>query len=143
MKLFTKFLFCFVVFFSILSLLFLFDMNFILASSGSGGYGLELVPSELPRDDIAEIIIRIVRYVVGLVGIILFVMLVYGGVMYMTSAGNEEQIGKAKKVLTYAIIGIIIVAFSFLITEFIVSALTDSGGGAPSGGGSGGGPSGS
>jgi len=96
------------------------------SNGSSGDYGLGQVPSELPRDDIATIIVRIIRYVIGLVGIILLVMLIYGGVMYMTSAGNEEQAGKAKQVLTYAIVGIVIVAFSFLITQFIVSALTGS-----------------
>jgi len=135
MKLFFKILLFFTVSISILGLSFLFDINLIQASSG--GYGLDQVPSELPRDDIATIIVRIVNYVVGLVGIILLVMLIYGGVMYMTSAGSEEQAKKAKSVLTYAIIGIVIIALSFLITQFIVSMLTGGGGNPPSGGGSG------
>ncbi len=105
--------------------------------SSSSNYGLDSVPSELPRDDIATVIVRIISYITGAVGIILLVMLIYGGVMYMTSAGNEEQAGKAKKVLTYAIIGIIIVALSFAITQFIVSALTGSGGGSLGSGSSG------
>jgi len=135
MKLFPKVVLYSVILFSIVSLIFLFDISIIQASSGE--YGLDQVPDELPRDDIAAVIVRIINYVVGLVGIILLVMLIYGGVMYMTSAGNEDQAGKAKKVLTYAIIGIVIVAFSFLITQFIVGALTGSGSNPPSGSGSG------
>lgn len=102
--------------------------------SGRGGsssnYGLDQVPNDLPKEDITEVVVRIVRYVIGLVGIILLVMLIYGGVMYMTSAGNEEQAKKAKQVLTYAIIGIVIIAMSFLITQFIVNALTGGSNGA-------------
>ena len=70
--------------------------------NSSSNYGLDSVPSELPRDNIVAVIMRIIRYVIGLVGILLLIMLIYGGVMYMTSAGNEEQAKKAKNVLTYA-----------------------------------------
>jgi hypothetical protein len=101
------------------------------AGGGGGKYGLEAV-SGLPKGEISDVIIRIVQYVLGLVGVVLFAMLIYGGFMYMTSAGNEEQIKKAKNVLTYAIIGIVIIAMAFLITQFIIGAL---GGGGEGGGG--------
>jgi len=93
-------------------------------STGSGDYGLSSVPSDLPQGEIADTIVRIVQYVLGFVGVILFVMIIYGGILYMTAAGNEEQAKKAKSVLTYAIIGIVIVAFSFIIAEFAINALS-------------------
>lgn len=96
-------------------------------SGSRSDYGLSNVPDQL-RDigdgDIINVALRVIQYVVGLVGIILLIMFIYGGIMYMTAASNEEQAGKAKKVLTYAVIGIVIVAFSFVITEFIVRALS-------------------
>lgn len=96
-------------------------------SSSRSDYGLDDVPDQL-RDigegDLINIVLRIIQYVVGLVGIILLIMFIYGGITYMTAAGNEEQAGKAKKILTYAVIGIIIVAFSFAIAEFVVRALS-------------------
>ena len=93
-------------------------------TTGSGDYGLSSVPSDIPQGEIADTIVRVVQYVLGFVGIILFVMIIYGGILYMTAAGNEEQAKKAKSVLTYAIIGIIIVAFSFIIAQFAINALT-------------------
>lgn len=92
--------------------------------SGTGNFGLESVPSEVPQDEISDVIVRIVQYVLGFVGVILLVMIIYGGFLYMTSAGNEEQAKRAKSVLTYAIIGIVIIAFAFIITEFVINALT-------------------
>lgn len=89
---------------------------------GAGDYGLSAVTG-LPKGEISDVIIRVIRYVLGLVGVVLFAMLIYGGFMYMTSAGNEEQVKKAKNVLTYAIVGIVIIAMAFLITEFIIGAL--------------------
>jgi len=92
--------------------------------SSSGNYGLDSVPSDVPRGEIGDTIVRVVQYVLGLVGVILFVMIIYGGILYMTAAGNEEQAKKAKSVLTYAIIGIVIIAFAFIIAEFVINALT-------------------
>lgn len=41
----------------------------------------------------------------------------------MTAAGNEEQVGKAKKLLTAAIIGLIIVLSAYAISYFVISKL--------------------
>lgn len=90
--------------------------------AGAGNYGLGSITG-LPTGEVSDVIIRIIRYVLSLVGVVLFAMLIYGGFMYMTSAGNEDQIKKAKNVLTYAIIGIVIIAMAFLIAEFVIGAL--------------------
>jgi len=42
----------------------------------------------------------------------------------MTAAGNDDQVGKAKKILIQAIIGIIIVTASYAISAFVISAVT-------------------
>jgi len=50
-------------------------------------------------------------------------MFIYGGVVYATSAGNEEKAGTGKKVMLYAIVGVIIIALAFALTRYVVSAL--------------------
>lgn len=57
------------------------------------------------------------------VGIILVVVIVYGGFLYMTSRGNEEQIGKAQQYLTNGVIGLIILLGSYSATVFVINAL--------------------
>ncbi|MBU1178111.1 hypothetical protein KJ903_02735 [Patescibacteria group bacterium] len=66
---------------------------------------------------------RIIQAVLGLVGVLLLVMMIYGGILYMTSAGSEERIGSAKKVLSYSIFGAIIIALAFTLTSYIINAL--------------------
>ncbi|MFH1508552.1 MAG: hypothetical protein ABIE68_00015, partial [bacterium] len=44
---------------------------------------------------------NIIKWMLGLIGVVLVVLIVYGGFLYMTSAGNEEQVDRGKKVLTY------------------------------------------
>ena len=50
-------------------------------------------------------------------------MFVYGGVMMLISAGNSEQVSKAKGIIMAAIIGLVIVFVSYIIVSFVISAL--------------------
>ncbi|KKW17395.1 MAG: hypothetical protein UY58_C0004G0019 [Candidatus Magasanikbacteria bacterium GW2011_GWA2_50_22] len=78
----------------------------------------------LPATDIRIIIARIIRVALGFLGLLALILILYGGFLWMTSAGNEEQIGKAKKVLINATIGLVIILSAFAIVQFIIRALT-------------------
>ena len=52
-------------------------------------------------------------------GIILFIMLVMGAFKFITSRGDPKRLDSARKTLTYAIVGIILVASSYLILVLI------------------------
>lgn len=73
--------------------------------------------------DLPSFIGRIIKFAVGLVGIVLVAILIYAGFLYATSAGNEKQLETAKKTMVYAVIGIIIVAIAWALTDFVISAL--------------------
>lgn len=90
--------------------------------------------------DIRLMIARLIRTVISFIGIVLVVLILYGGFVWMTAAGSAERVEKAKKILTNAIIGIVIVIASFAITSFILGALSDAVGGGVSGTGEGTGP---
>lgn len=71
-----------------------------------------------------ELALRIVNYVLGFLGFIAVVMIIYGGFLYVSAAGKEETIGKAKKIIMYAIVGIVIILLSFAIVNTVLSAGT-------------------
>lgn len=52
-------------------------------------------------------------------GIILFIMLLVGGFKYITSGGDPKSLEGAKRTLTFAIIGFVLLASAFLILRFI------------------------
>ncbi len=62
---------------------------------------------------------RIVGYMVNLLGVAVVAMYIYGGTIWMMSAGSEEKIQQAKKVLTYATIGAAVVLGSYVIIKFV------------------------
>jgi hypothetical protein len=76
-------------------------------------------------DDISlpEFIGRIISWVVGILGVVLVALFVYGGVVYATSIGNEDRIEMGKKIMLYAIIGVIIIAVAFAISRYVIQAL--------------------
>lgn len=55
-----------------------------------------------------------------LVGLIFLVLMVYGGYLWMTARGAEEQIGKAQKIIFGTIIGLVVVLSAYAITFFVI-----------------------
>lgn len=61
----------------------------------------------------------ILRFALGIAGGIAFVLILFGGLQIMTSAGNPEQLNGGRELITSAIIGLIIVLFSVFLLQFI------------------------
>jgi hypothetical protein len=68
------------------------------------------------------LVLTIVNFFLGFLGLIAVLMVIYGGVLIVTSAGKEDQAGKGKKILTYAAIGIVIILLSFAFVSTILGA---------------------
>jgi len=98
--------------------------NFVLAAAGPDvgitypeGTGLS------NTQDIRIIIAKIIRVIIGFLGIIAVGLIIYAGWLWMSSEGNEEKVGQAKKTLTNAVIGLIIILSAFAIVSFILNKL--------------------
>jgi|SRR3989344_1499131 len=64
------------------------------------------------------------RGIIGILGFLAVLMLVYGGFMYITSGGDPEKAKKGKMIFTYAVVGLLLAAFAFAIVSTIVSVPT-------------------
>lgn len=65
------------------------------------------------------IVASVVTVLLGLLGVIFLILMIYGGFLWMTDRGNEEQVKKAQGLIKSAIIGLIIVVAAYAITVFI------------------------
>jgi len=63
------------------------------------------------------------RILLPLVGIISIFFVMLGGFRYITSAGNDEVAESGKKMLTNALIGLVIVILSYVIVVAVINAL--------------------
>jgi len=87
--------------------------------------------------DLTTIIGQIISVFLGLLGIVFLVLVLYAGTIWMTAAGDEKQVTKAKNILIQAVVGLVLTLSAYGITTFVINVLT--GGGAGGNGGAGGG----
>lgn len=65
-----------------------------------------------------------INVLLGFLGILAFGFIVYAGVLYLISQGGKEQVEKAKKILTYSVIGMVVIIAAYAITNYLLGALT-------------------
>lgn len=82
---------------------------------------LRIVPAT--GNNILDIVAGLINTALYIAGILAFIYLIYAGFQYITSGGDSTQAEKAKKNIAHVIIGIIIIAFSYLIIQFVFDAL--------------------
>lgn len=107
------------------SIFFVFDFSFAQSATNTFGEGIDVVDQNiaLGSTDIRIIIMRIVNVFLSLLGIITVGIIAYGGFLWMTAGGNEDQVSKAKKFILNGVIGLAIVLSSWAITRFVFSRL--------------------
>lgn len=104
-----------------------------LAAENTVSEGLTTVGTTtgLSATDPRIIIGNIINVALGFVGIVLVIMVLYAGFIWMTAGGDGKRVEKARRILTNAIIGIVIVLLSLAITTFVMNAIIGAiGGGA-------------
>jgi len=72
------------------------------------------------------LVIRIFQIVVGLISVI---MIIFGGLKYVTSGGEATGISSAKNTIIYALIGIVVVVLAQVIVQFVLNRVNTVGSG--------------
>ena len=106
---------------------FLFGVHEVLAQGAAPSLdtGIDRFGNEisLAKTDIRLIVAQIIRAALGFLGIISVVLMMYSGFVWMTAGGNEEQVGRAKKILINATIGLVIILSAYGIVLFVMRML--------------------
>jgi len=76
-------------------------------------------PRPATFSDLEGMFSNLIGSLLSLAGIVLFVMILIGGFKYITSGGNAEAAAGARRTITYAIIGLIVVAGAYLVLVII------------------------
>lgn len=115
----------------IITIIFIFSPIFISQAQAPSGGNMILDPltkeggvaeqagySPVNENSPRTIVANIVRIILGFTGIIFLILIITSGYQWMTSEGNEENIKKAKKRITNATIGLILIIFAYSIFSF-------------------------
>ena len=91
----------------------------------------------LTSTDPRILVANIIRIALGLLGIVAVGLILYAGFKWMTAQGDAKQVDEAKRILTQAVIGLLIIVSAYAIASFIINSLLGVGGttGTTTGGG--------
>ncbi len=85
-------------------------------TSGAIGYGSD-------TGNIYTLINRVITIFLSMLAILFFGLMLYAGIRWMTSRGNEELATKAKETIEAAVLGLIVVILAYALVNFIFQRL--------------------
>lgn len=94
------------------------DFQGDLAAPSTEGYA----PGLTQQTDLRSYILAVTNFALGFLGLLAVLIIIYGGVMTVASAGDADKASIGKKTITYAAIGLIIVLSSFAVVNTILQA---------------------
>lgn len=106
-------------------LLFLFAESAHAYTAVYSGSGLSLSPISgmSSNTDVNSIVVKIINFILNFVLIIGVLAIVVAGIYLITSGGDEGQKDKAKSIILYVAIGIIVILLAKLIVLFVNNIL--------------------
>lgn len=75
-------------------------------------------------NDAPTLIGKVINALLGLVGSIALLMFIWGGFLWMTAAGNEEQVKKGSTTLLWATLGLVVIFSAYALVNTVLTALT-------------------
>lgn len=109
----------------------LFLPTFSLAETAAGNrYGLDTAAQtgglssgdgSSPSESLSLAAGQVVGVLLAFLGVIFLVLMIAGGVMWMTAAGNDARVATARKLIIAAMIGLVIVLSAYAITTFVAT----------------------
>ncbi len=114
-----------IVAFAMIMLVFSFAFSLAIPAKANDvlgfAYANNLELSNTNVTDPRDLAVNIVRFLMTFLGIIAVVIILYGGFMWMTAAGNEDRVGKAKSIIVAGAIGLAVIISAYVIVNFVIT----------------------
>jgi len=66
---------------------------------------------------------NVIQVMLGFLGVIAVILILFGGFKWMTAAGNDDKVDEAKRLITAGVVGLLIVLAAFAVAVFVLNAL--------------------
>lgn len=113
----------------------LLGFNVFLPAAGATGFdellnnlNLFQTHSGLPgtnETSLLDIIFGLINSLLGLLGLLFVVLLLYAGFTYMTAQGDSEKVTKAKATIKNSVIGVAIIILAYVITNVVFTIIVN------------------
>ena len=91
----------------------------------SDGLGAADAADQGAGGDLGAIIANVINIMLYIIGAAAVIMLIWGGIRYTTSGGNQNAVTSAKNTILYSIIGLVIAIFAYAIVNFVFLQTTN------------------
>lgn len=81
-----------------------------------------IIPPELDtvaKNDIVDIVRAIIQFILVVAFVLAFIMLLIGGIRWITAGGDEKAVASARNMITAALIGLVIVLVAFALIKLV------------------------
>ena len=78
----------------------------------------------LPSANIEVVVAKLINAALGLAGLILVSIFLYGGLIWMLALGDDTKVQKAKGAMMQGVIGLLIVILSYSIANYLLSVIS-------------------
>ena len=73
------------------------------------------------KDTSGTLITSVINVMLFIIGVLSVIMIIYGGIIYVISAGDSGRVSKAKNTIMYAIVGLIVALLAYAIVNFVIT----------------------
>ncbi|MFA5947236.1 MAG: pilin [Patescibacteria group bacterium] len=94
-----------------------------LTSGSATGASVSLI-NPLGTANPQVIIGNLIKAILSIIGSVTLLMFIYGGVLWITSMGNDKMVAKGKAVLVWTVVGLAVIAGAYTLTQAVITGLT-------------------
>ncbi|MDP2632103.1 MAG: hypothetical protein Q8P25_00065 [Candidatus Curtissbacteria bacterium] len=92
----------------------------MVAPTAALAQGNQLVPNEIKGiDNIVAVVRAIIQFILVIAFVLAFIMLLIGGIRWITAGGDEKAVGSARNMITAALIGLVIVLVAYALIKLV------------------------
>ena len=85
--------------------------------------GADSVKNADDSGNLTELVKNIINTLLFITGMVAVIMIVIGGLRYVTSNGDSNQASQAKNTILYAVIGLVVAIMAYAIVNFVITSL--------------------
>ena len=79
--------------------------------------------SQIAKNDNLMGTLQLVVVIVGVIGFVAVIMMIMGGISFVTSQGDAGKVSKARNTILYGVVGLIVALLAFAIVNFVLTSV--------------------
>ena len=77
------------------------------------------------QNNLVTNVTTIINAVIGVLGLVCVIVMIIGGINYMTSSGDAAKVKKGKDTILYGLIGLVVCVLAFALVNWVILGLLD------------------